>query len=261
MLTPRPSPVMVTLPDGSPYIIKRLLSSANARQRRGYGYVSVGLTLTPRATGRSGRNLCPYATRGCAASCFADYDRMAWPKNKKAAVARTLLLASDPDRFIAIVKADIAREEIGAGVAGVPLVCRLNVVSDVAWEREHPVLFHEFPKVHFMDYTKDASRILEPGCPKNYHLTFSRSENNEADCLRVLDAGNNVTVVFRRLPFPSHFWGRQVIDGDEDDLRFLDAAPRVIGLRARGNGARRDRTGFVIDYAPLLPNAVTLLAG
>ena len=30
----------------------------------------------------------------------------------------------------------------------------------------------------------------------NYHVTFSRSETNEADCLRVLEAGGNVAVVF-----------------------------------------------------------------
>src|SRR3954447_21354280 len=101
----RPSPVMVPMPDGQPYIVKKLLSAANHKQEKGKGYLSVGLTLTPRATGRSGRNLCPYATRGCAASCFADYDRLAWPQNKRAAQARTLLLARDPQTFIALLRA------------------------------------------------------------------------------------------------------------------------------------------------------------
>ena len=89
----RPHPVTVIMPDGRPYTIKKLLSAANHKQEKGVGYRSVGLTLTQRATGHAGRNLCPFATPGCARSCFADFDRLAWPQVKRAAVARTLLLA------------------------------------------------------------------------------------------------------------------------------------------------------------------------
>ena len=46
-----PGPVTVPMPDGEPYIIKSLLSAANHKQEKGLGYRSVGLTLTPRATG------------------------------------------------------------------------------------------------------------------------------------------------------------------------------------------------------------------
>jgi hypothetical protein len=242
---------MVTLPDGQPYIVKSLLSKANHKQEKGEGYLSVGLTLTPRATGRSGRNLCPFATRGCAASCFADYDRMAWPQTKRAAQARTLLLARHPQAFFAILNADLASEERRARGAGLPLVARLNVVSDVAWEREQPALFAAFPLVQFMDYTKDATRLLDASRPPNYHLTFSRSESNEEDCRRVLAAGHNVTVVFRKPPFPARFWDHPVIDGDQNDLRFRDPSPCVVALKAKGAGARRDATGFVLDHAPL----------
>jgi hypothetical protein len=101
--------------------------------------------------------------------------------------------------------------------------------------------------VQFMDYTKHASRVLDSRRPANYHLTFSRSERNEPDCQRILKAGHNVTVVFRKEPFPETFWGYRVIDGDQDDFRFLDPAPRVVALKARGRGARVDATGFVVD--------------
>jgi hypothetical protein len=241
----RPGPVTVMMPDGQPHILKTLLSAANHKQEKGIGYRSVGLTLTPRATAHSGRNLCPFATPGCARSCFADFDRLAWPQVKRAAVARTLLLAREPEAFRAMLRADLARERATAG--GMPLVARLNVVSDVAWEREFPALFTEFPTVQFMDYTKTIGRILDPGRPPNYHLTFSRSEANEADCHRALAAEHNVTVVFRQPPFPATFWGHPVIDGDQSDLRFLDPAPCVVGLKAKGAGARRDATGFVLE--------------
>jgi hypothetical protein len=246
----RPGPVLIPMPDGQPYIIKKLLSDANHKQEKGEGYVSVGLTLTPRATGRAGRSLCPFFTPGCARSCFADYDRLAWPQNKRAAVARTRLLGRHPDLFQAILKADLAREAGRAHGLGLPLVARLNVVSDVAWEREFPGLFADFPTVQFMDYTKDISRVLDPNRPPNYHLTFSRSEVNEADSRRALAAGHNVTVVFRRPPFPATFWGYPVIDGDRNDLRFRDPSPCVVALKAKGAGARRDTTGFVLDRPP-----------
>jgi hypothetical protein len=43
------------------------------------------------------------------------------------------------------------------------------------------------------------------------------------------------------------FWGHAVIDGDRNDLRFLDPAPCIIALRAKGAGARRDTSGFVLE--------------
>jgi hypothetical protein len=241
----RPGPITVQMPDGRPHIIRKLLSTANHKQEKGQGYRSVGLTLTPRATGRAGRNLCPFATKGCAFSCFAGFDRLAWPQVKRAAVARTLLLGRQPELFKAILKEDIARELAQAG--NLPLVTRLNVVSDVAWEREYAELFADFPMVQFMDYTKDISRILDSSRPANYQLTFSRSEVNEADCRRALAAGHNVTVVFRKPPYPSTFWGYPVIDGDRNDFRFLDPSPCIVALKAKGAGARRDATGFVLE--------------
>jgi hypothetical protein len=244
----RPGAVTIPMPDGRPYTLKTLLSAANHKQEKGIGYRSVGLTLTPRATAHSGRNLCPFATPGCARSCFADYDRLAWPQVKRAAVARTLLLAREPEVFRALLRSDLARELARAG--DLPLVARLNVVSDVAWEREDPGLFAEFPTIRFMDYTKTIVRVLDPNRPANYYLTFSRSEANEADCHRALAAGHNVTVVFRQPPFPATFWGYSVIDGDRNDLRFLDPAPCIVALKAKGAGARRDATGFVLEGEP-----------
>jgi hypothetical protein len=245
------------MPDGTTHVLTNLLSKANHKQAKGAGFLSVGLTLTPRATGRAGRSFCSFATQGCAAACFADYDRLAWPQNKRVAVARTRLLAQNPGKFFVLLANDLARESARAERLGVRLVCRLNVVSDVPFEREYPALFARFPSVQFMDYTKDIRRVLNPARPRHYHLTFSRSERNESDCLRVLNAGGNVAVVFRRPPFPRVLWGYPVIDGDANDLRFRDRSPCIVGLKAKGKGARDDRTGFVLDKGPLpQPDAV-----
>jgi hypothetical protein len=103
-----------------------------------------------------------------------------------------------------------------------------------------------FPSIPFVDYTKHAKRF-DRDLPANYHLTFSRSEVNEADCLRLLARGVNVAVVFAELPATWH--GYTVIDGDKHDLRHLDprgARGFVIGLLPKGNKCKRDTSGFVV---------------
>ena len=86
--------------------------------------------------------------------------------------------------------------------------------------------------------------FLDGKLPSNYSLTFSRSETNEAQCLEVLNRGGNVAVVFRK-ELPTHWNGFPVINGDENDLRFLDPKGVVVGLKAKGK-AKSDTTGFVV---------------
>jgi hypothetical protein len=86
--------------------------------------------------------------------------------------------------------------------------------------------------------------FLDGKLPSNYRLTFSRSETNETQCLEVLSRGGNVAVVFRN-ELPTHWKGFPVINGDENDLRFLDPKGVVVGLKAKGK-AKTDTTGFVV---------------
>jgi hypothetical protein len=98
-----------------------------------------------------------------------------------------------------------------------------------------------FQSVQFYDYTKLPNRR---NVPSNYHLTFSRSESNELDALRILANGvMNVAVVFDTLP--TKWAGVKVIDGTETDLRFLDEQGVVVGLVAKGK-AKKDNSGFTI---------------
>jgi hypothetical protein len=63
------------------------------------------------------------------------------------------------------------------------------------------------------------------------------------------DTGANVAVVFRdKDTIPTSFAGSEVLDGDKDDLRFLDAPRRIVALYAKGD-AKKDSTGFVVDSA------------
>ena len=80
---------------------------------------------------------------------------------------------------------------------------------------------------------------------------MSYSEANVDYAWDVIEAhqktGANMAVVFRKpttehsLPIDS-----ALLDGDKDDLRFLDAPMSVVALYAKGD-AKKDATGFVID--------------
>jgi len=79
--------------------------------------------------------------------------------------------------------------------------------------------------------------LTEEDYPKNYHLTFSRSELNDVECDTVMRHGGNVAVVFDSVP--DSFRGRPVYNGDDSDLRFLDPKGVWIGLKAKGKLARK----------------------
>ena len=61
---------------------------------------------------------------------------------------------------------------------------------------------------------------------------------------KVLDTDINMAVV-STLPMPKKFKGLDCIDGDKDDLRFLDTKGVVVWLTAKGKG-KQDTSGFVI---------------
>jgi hypothetical protein len=59
----------------------------------------------------------------------------------------------------------------------------------------------------------------------------------------VLAMGGNVAVVFRN-QLPKTWKGYEVVNGDSNDLRFLDKQGVVVGLIEKGM-AKKDETGFV----------------
>jgi hypothetical protein len=128
---------------------------------------------------------------------------------------------------------------------------RPNGTSDLPWERlrlnDGRTVLETFPDVQFYDYTKHPARALANARgqhPANYKLCFSRSESNWSDCEDVLNAGGNVAVVFQSY-LPDFYNGYRVVNGDLDDLRHLDPAGVIVGLKAKGRG-KRDASGFVV---------------
>ena len=247
--------------------VQKLLSIGNDSKTvkgEARGYRTAVLYLAPGSL--SGRNVCPHATPGCLAGCLNTAGRGIISSVQQARIKRTLAFFKDKQAFLAQLHDEIDAHSRATRSVGMLPVARLNGTSDVPWEKlVSPIgqsLFDMFPEVHFYDYTKNVNRayrsIHDKAWPANYRLVLSRSESNLSDCVSFLKAGGNVAMVFATKPKQElpMFWdtvaGEQnqtasmpVIDGDKDDLRFLDPSPCVVGLRAKGK-ARQDTSGFVI---------------
>lgn len=224
--------------------MKPLLSSSNAKLEKGtsQGWYTLGLSLAP--YNLSGANLCPHASAGCAAACLYTSGHGRFDAVKAARLERTRRFLTDRAAFLEQLKLEISKGEKSAKRKGMRLAVRLNVLSDLPWY--NLIDMGEFSTVQFYDYTPNPKRILEWAngeLPSNYHLTFSRKEDNGDAVNLALDHGVNVAAVFDSLP--DEYAGKRVIDGDLSDLRFLDPCGVIVGLKAKGDG-KKDSSGFVI---------------
>lgn len=232
----------------------KLLTKNNAKTKKGEGagYMTYILHLAPSDLSGAG-NTCPKATPGCKLACLNTAGRGGMFKPgtstnvvQQARIRKTQWFFADRDGFMTQLAQDIAFAIRQATKKGLTPVFRLNGTSDLAWEK-YPVpgtmqtVFEMFPTVQFYDYTKITGRKV--GGIKNYHLTFSNGDGNEKDVAKVLGQGMNVAVVFNKLP--AKFMNREVFNGDESDLRFMDPKGVVVGLKAKGR-AKKDTTGFVV---------------
>jgi hypothetical protein len=215
--------------------MQKLLTTNNTKILKGRerGFKIYGLHLLP-------GSLCPDASPGCLRSCLNTAGHGAYRKTQEARARKTKFFTEDPKGFVTALKGEIAQATWSAKKAGLTPVFRLNLTSDVRWEDYG--IPQEFSDYQFYDYAKADDRTP----PDNYHLTFSRSEslNNHVKAKNWLAKGGNVAVVFKG-EFPDTYWGHKVHSGENDDLRFLDPKPAIIGLKAKGK-ARKDTTGFVV---------------
>jgi len=202
----------------------------------------------------SGKNVCPGASAGCAAACLNTAGRGAMGVVQKARLKKTNRFFEDRQQFLWDLAGEISNLERQAKAKGLKAAVRLNGTSDLPYERyklsgtkrrdSDKNIMEMFPNVQFYDYTKLENRIVGQTLPANYHLTFSRAEDNDHKLEDVLKHTSAAVVFSGELP---ETWrGYPVIDGDEHDARFTDAGPGVIiGLTAKGK-ARHDSSGFVV---------------
>lgn len=224
--------------------MKLLGIDTNAKTVKGQklGYMTGIMYLAP--ANESGKNLCPHASEGCKAACLFTAGRGRMAPVKAARLAKTKFFLENRAEFLAQLKKEIAALVKKAAKAGMIPAVRLNGTSDLPWENLG--IMQEFPTVQFYDYTPHAARMvrfLRGELPPNYHLTFSRKEDNQAQTELIAKMGGNVAVVFDQLP--EKYLGRKVVNGDESDLRFLDKKGVIVGLIAKGKG-KKDNSGFVV---------------
>lgn len=191
-------------------------------------------------------NLCPFASAGCAAACLAFAGRGRTNIVQRSRQARTKLFVDNRKVYRRLLDGEIEKFVKRAEKLDLVPAIRLNGTSDIMWEKVFPSLFTTYPNVQFYDYTKITPRMLrytEGKLPVNYHLTFSRSEDNDKECLSVLRERGNVAVVFKN-ELPDRWKRFKVFNADKTDLRFLDPFG-VAGLYPKGKAAK-DTSGFVV---------------
>jgi hypothetical protein len=205
----------------------------------------------------SGVQMCPWATASCKEVCLGTHSGRAAMVEKGAKtnvvqvarLKRTLLFAKHRETFMVALRKELTALVKKAEKKGVNPAFRFNGTSDFPIETLG--LMEEFPMIQFYDYTKSENRMLKfltGRLPKNYHLTFSYTPENENAARSVLALGGNVAVVFnekttkvkgeRQLPsfVGSRFLGHEIVDGDLHDLRFDDPqGGYVVGLCRKGH--------------------------
>ena len=231
------------------------LDNPKAAKAQAFGWLNAIHYMAPASLAGVG-NLCPDATDGCKALCLGEHSGAAiyYPSVIKSRIEKARRFMKDrKSYFVDIVRA-IESAKRKADAEGLKLCVRLNGSTDIAWESikagGDESLVAMFPAIQFTDYTKSYKRAMAHAAgklPRNLSLTFSRSETNDAQCLDILRAGGNVSVVFSG-KFPKRWQGFRVIDGDKHDLRHLDPKGVVVGLSPKGHKAKRDQSGFVVQF-------------
>ena len=222
----------------------------NAKTIKGDGseYVTAIRYLKPFKTMFKGKvhNLCAMAeTAKCHEGCLFTAGRGAMNTVQRGRERKTLLLLSDPVAFYDALYKDIETFQRRCLKNMITPCIRLGGTDD---KGDGIRIAKMFPLSQFYDYTKVIKRAYQD-LPDNYHITLSYSEADmkyaDEVVMAVVNTGVNMAVVFRN-KLPDTFRGLRVIDGDKDDLRFLDPKGVVVGLIAKGR-AKKDTSGFVID--------------
>ena len=132
----------------------------------------------------SGKNVCPGASAGCAAACLNTAGRGAMNVVQRARLEKTNRFWDDRKQFLMDLALEIGKLQKQAKAKGLKAAVRLNGTSDLPYERykvpgTDKNIMELFPDVQFYDYTKLENRIVGQQLPVNYHLTFSRAEDND----------------------------------------------------------------------------------
>jgi len=232
---------------------KNLLSTNNSKTIKGekLGYMTYILYLAPHTQNSKGINICSHASKGCAKACLfgsgaARFDNVQLGKTNKTEwyLDNRQEFLEKLDKEISVIKNKAKHKDTDNVL--IPTI-RLNGTSDIPFEkfkiRDNKNIFELHSDIQFYDYTKNHLRFQKV-LPTNYHLTFSMSEDNKEKSFELLSKGFNVAMVFgikNESQLPYEYQGHKVINGDKDDLRFLDDKNVIVGLKYKlltGKGSK-----------------------
>ena len=229
-----------------------ILNKGNSKTIKGekYGWKTYGIHLSPNIV--SGYNVCFDATTGCINACLDTSGRGQMPSVQNARINKTKRFFEDRKGFLTDLWKEVKSAVKSATKKELKFCMRPNLTSDLPWEsirHNGQSLMDAFNPCRFYDYTKSLkrfTRFLAGELPENYHLTYSRSEETtDALVIALCKSGGNVAVVFRER-LPETWLGFEVLNGDENDLRFKDKKGCIVGLIEKGL-AKKDETGFVVE--------------
>ena len=210
------------------------------------------LHLSPYKSNSFGKNVCGNASAGCILGCLNTAGMGKFSNVQAARQRKTDFFFSDPVGFLTQLYRELYLVNAEAMLDNKAIAIRLNGTSDLDFialflNKLNKDILNEFTHLKFYDYTKNFNRAVKY-LGSNYSLTFSRSETNDLECKKFLALGGNVAAVFNQLP--ESYLGYNVINGDINDLRYLDPANVIVGLTAKGK-AKKDNTNFVININSL----------
>jgi len=206
----------------------------------------------------SGYEACSQRTEACYDICLGGKGRAeSYPAIMTSRINKTIMFFEYRDAWLKMMFRDIDALVRKAQREGLTPCVRLNGSTGINFNRplgkERVNLFEMYSKLTFYDYTesiKQMRKYLRGELPSNYHLTYSRKEDNWAECEEVLASGGNVAAVFgilKRESMPDQYKGYKVIDADQNDLRFLDPSGVICGLRPKGKRQRIERDRMLLS--------------
>lgn len=222
-----------------------------------------GLSMTPhKELGMQLGNACPWATT-CVESCLGPHSGRGFdPKIQRARLARRCLWLFARKLFLELLEGELAALNRTAKLLGQVWLVRLNVYSDILWERF--IELEQFDSLQFYDYSK-APYTARPNLPANYDITYSYdgTETGLERALECLANGRRVAVVYyqdgafcgkaaMKQQLPATFQGFPVIDGDVDDNRSINPDNVVVGLRLKGRTRQARQEAIDSGFAQLV---------
>ena len=232
--------------------VKNLLSKGSTNSKTAKNNIETYiLYLAPHTQNSKKINICPKASKGCAAACLFSAGRGRFSNVIASRTNKTEYYLSDRKTFINQLSKELIKIANKSLKQDTKIAIRLNGTSDldfIALIKKYNNLDllngDQFKNLVFYDYTAILGKIKKY-INTSYSLTLSRKENNESEILEALKLGGNVAAVFKD-HLPTKYKGFTVIDGDQSDLMMLYNKNVILGLKAKGD-AKKDKSGFVID--------------